>query len=327
MSEIDYGNKLSWAVGKKRVLCMGVSNIDCVSVVNNFPEENVHEKAISGSWHRGGSASNNCTVLRNLGVNVEFFGMLSSQPIFQLLIEDMTNRGIIVENCPMCDLDPPFANGIMAKSMNTRTLIICNRGFPYVSIEDFRKLNLNNYGWIHMRALFFDTNIEVLKDIAAFNATKEEADDKILVSVEFDHSLEILFPMLDYCDYAFFSKQLAMETGWTSMENACSQLDERLQMRWGLNLKRPYVIIMWGDQGSAFMDLNGKYTHSPPYKPKQIVDLLGTGDTFVGAFIYAKYIRDRSLKVSVDFANRIASYKITKNGYDHIANILLPPIL
>jgi len=78
----EYGNKLSWAVGKKTVLCVGTTTIDFVSTIRNFPLENRVERAIGGYWIRGGNASNNCTVLANLGVKVEFFGMLSSLSVF-----------------------------------------------------------------------------------------------------------------------------------------------------------------------------------------------------------------------------------------------------
>lgn len=320
-----HDKKLCWAVGKKRVLCVGSTNIDYVSTVKNFPKENQYEKAISGYWQRGGNASNNCTVLRNLGVNVEFFGMLSSLPLFQVLVKDMKARGIIVENCPTCKQPAPFASVILTKSLGTRNLVTCNTGFPFVSIEDFRKLDLRKYGWIHMRCLYFETTLAMLREITEFNATSGE--EKIIISLEIDSALDEMFPLLDYCDYAYFSKHLALDNGWTSMEDACMQLDERLGMRWGLNLNRPYVIVLWGDQGAGIMDLNGNYTHAPPYKPRRIVDALGAGETFVGAFIYAKYIRERSLPVAVDFGNRMASYKVTKNGYDHITKILLPPVV
>ncbi|XP_017081321.1 ketohexokinase isoform X2 [Drosophila eugracilis] len=250
--------------------------------------------------------------------------MLSSLRMYQVLIDDLKARGIIIENCPTCDQHAPFATVILTKSTKTRNIINCNNNFPYVSIEDFRKLDLSKYGWIHMRALYFDKMLTIVKEFAAYNATREE---KIILSIEFDANLEEMWPLIDYCDYAFFSKQLAQTNGWVSTEDACMQLDERLRMRWGLNLKRPYVIVLWGDQGSGFMDLHGKYTHVKPYKPKRIVDALGAGDTFVGSFIYAIYIRERSLPVAVDFGNRMASYKCTKNGYDHIAKILLPPKL
>ncbi|XP_037720767.1 ketohexokinase [Drosophila subpulchrella] len=320
----EYGNKLSWAVGKKTVLCVGTTTIDFVSTIRKFPVENRCERAIGGYWMRGGNASNNCTVLANLGVKVEFFGMLSSLSVFQVLVDDLKARGIIIENCPSCDQDAPFASVILTKSTKTRNIVFCNSNFPYVGIEHFRKLDLGQYGWIHMRALIFENTLAMVKELMAYNAARQE---KIVLSLEFDNNLGEMWPLMDYCDYAIFSKQLAQPNGWVSLEDACLQLDERLRMRWGLNLKRPYVVVLWGDEGAGFMDLDGNYTHVRPYRPKRIVDALGAGDTFVGAFIYALYIRERSLPVAVDFGNRMASYKCTKNGYDHIANILLPPIL
>ncbi|XP_016991647.1 ketohexokinase [Drosophila rhopaloa] len=320
----DSDKKLSWAVGKKTVMCVGATSIDFVSTTKTFPEPNKLEKAVGGYWIRGGNASNNCTVLSNLGVKVEFFGMLSSLCMFQVLVDDLKARGIIVENCPTCDQPAPFASVILTKSTKTRNIISCNSNFPHVDINDFRKLDLSKYGWIHMRALYFENTMAMIKELAAYNANRE---DKIVVSVEFDHNLDDMWPLMDYCDYAIFSKQLAHPNGWLSIEDACMQLDERLGMRFGLNLKRPCLIVLWGDQGAGFMDLAGHYTHSKPHKPRRIVDALGAGDTFVGAFIYALYIRERSLPVAVDFGNRMASYKCSKNGYDHIANILLPPVL
>ncbi|XP_017059446.1 ketohexokinase-like [Drosophila ficusphila] len=317
------GSKLSWAVGKKTVMCVGTTSMVFVATVENFPEA-THNEAAGGYWIRGGNASNNCTVLSNLGVKVEFFGMLSNLSMYQLLVDDLTARGIIVENCPTCSQSAPFSSVILSKSPRARSIVICNSNFPHVGIEDFRKLDLSKYGWIHMRALYFENTLAMLKELAAYNASKEE---KIIVSLEFDHNLEEMWPLTEYCDYAFFSKQLAQPNGWTSLEDACSQLDEKLRMRWGLNLKRPYVIVLWGDQGAGIMDLEGNFTHSKPYKPRRINSFLGAGDTFVGAVIYALYIRERSLPVAVDFGNRMASFKMTRSGFDHIANILLPPTL
>ncbi|XP_017059459.1 ketohexokinase [Drosophila ficusphila] len=317
------GNKLSWAVGKKTVMCVGTTTIDFISTINAFPV-GTHNVATAGYWMRGGNASTNCTVLSNLGVEVEFFGMLSNLSMYQLLVNDLKARDIIVENCPTCAQDAPFSSVILSKSPRARTTIVCNSNFPHVGVDDFRKLDLSKYGWIHMRALNFENTLGMIKELAAYNASKEE---KIVVSLEFDHNLEEMWPLTEYCDYAFFSKQLAQPNGWTSLEDACSQLDEKLRMRWGLNLKRPYVIVLWGDQGAGIMDLKGNYTHSSPHKPRRIKDTLGVGDTFVGAVIYALYIRERSLPVAVDFGNRMASYKMTRNGYDHIANILLCPVL
>lgn len=48
-----------------------------------------------------------------------------------------------------------------------------------------------------------------------------------------------------------------------------------------------------------------------------MVDTLGAGDTFAGAAIYA-LSRGNDIKISIEFASRVAGYKIGAHGYDNI---------
>ncbi|XP_002061755.2 ketohexokinase [Drosophila willistoni] len=146
--------------------------------------------------------------------------------------------------------------------------------------------------------------------------------------MDFDRALEEMWPLVDYCDYVFFSKQLADQHGWLTPKDACAIMDEKMRMRWGLNLKRPYIIFMWRKEGVACVDPHGNYTLVPAYtiKPSKMVDPLGAGDTLTASFIYARYIRERDVSISLDFGNRMASHKCTKYGYDHIADILVSPV-
>ncbi|XP_022220389.2 LOW QUALITY PROTEIN: ketohexokinase [Drosophila obscura] len=324
------GSKLSWAAGKKTVLCTGTAAMDYMSVVRQFPAQeealqvDLHAQCSRGYWQRCGNASNNCTVLRQLGVKCEFLGMLSSLKMFRILADDMRARGIIIDNCPTCDQEPPFSSVILAKSTKTRNIISCSRAFPYVSIEDFRKLALSTYGWMHMRSICFETTLAMMQHVAAFNVGRS---DKIVVSMEFSKQLEEMWPLVDYCDYVICSRKLAREQGWPTPEIACTRIDEKLRTRWGLNLKRPIVVFQWAELGAAILEESGKFSLAPAYKPRKMVDTLGAGDTFTAAFIYAVYIRERSVPVAVDFANRMASHKCTKRGFEHIADILIAPVI
>ncbi|XP_002024020.2 ketohexokinase isoform X2 [Drosophila persimilis] len=322
------GSIQSWAAGKKTVLCTGTTAMDYMSVVRRFPAAGADPCAqcLRGYWQRCGSASNNCTVLRRLGVQCEFFGMLSSLQMFRMLADDMRARGIVVENCPTCEQAPPFASVVLAKSPRTRNVISCrSAAFPHVSIEDFRRLDLSRYGWMHMPSMSFETTLAMVEDVAAFNAASHA--DKITVSLELSKDLHEMWPLVDYCDYVIFSKRLAREQGWPTPEIACSRIDERLRSRWGFNLKRPTVVFRWGDLGAGVLDESGAITLAPAFKPRKMVDSLGAGDTFTAAFIYAVYVRERSVPVAVEFANRLASHKCTKRGFDHVADILVAPVL
>ncbi|ALC43701.1 CG7551 [Drosophila busckii] len=318
------GDKLSWAVGKKRVLCVGNCVIDCISMIDEFPKPDRPERTIRGYWQRGGNASNTCTVLSNLGIRTEFFGMLSSAPMFRMILDDMRHRGIKMDNCPRTNADPPFSSVILTRATRSCNIVNCSEAFPYVNSEQFAKLNLSDYGWIHFRGKEFKQTLEMMQAVESFNATSRE---KIIVSMDLDSSLNEMWQLVSLCDYVFFSKRLALERDWLNPKDACLNIDEKLRMRFGLNLKRPLVVFLWGKQGAAIMDQSGKYTRMPAYRPKPLRDALGAGDTFVAAFIYAVYARGRSTEIAVDFGNRMASHKCTKHGYDHIADILVAPVL
>jgi len=71
------------------------------------------------------------------------------------------------------------------------------------------------------------------------------------------------------------------------------------------------------------MDANGNYYEMSSYKQDKVVDTLGAGDSFMAGFIYATLKARRSLAEAVDFANRVASHKITGFGYEHISQLSL----
>ncbi|KAL7734925.1 hypothetical protein ACLKA6_011195 [Drosophila palustris] len=317
-------NRLSWAAGKKKVLCVGNAVIDCISIVRRFPRGMRTERSIKGYFQRGGHAANTATVLRNLGMSVELFCLLSNNPMFRILLDDMRLRGIEIDNCPRCENPPPFSSVILSKASKTCTITNCSSLFPYVTLEDFQKLDLGKYGWIHFKGSQSKVTAEMMKLVAAYN---EEHEEKILISMDVNAELKDIFPLTSYCDYVFFSKQLGFEHGWNQPRDACKTIDKMLRQRCGINLKRPFVVFLWGSRGAGLLDHNSSYSRSHAVKQRRIVDSLGAGEAFVGSFIYAVYVRQRTNSAAADFANRMASHKCRRAGFDHMADILVAPVL
>lgn len=103
-----------------------------------------------GRWQRGGNASNNCTVFRQLGDKCEFIGTISKSKMFQFVIEDCKNRGIRISNCVYHEnSEPPLSSVILNEVTGSRTIIHSNPDLPLLTFDDFRKINLNEYKWIH----------------------------------------------------------------------------------------------------------------------------------------------------------------------------------
>lgn len=79
----------------------------------------------------------------------EFFGPLTDSKMFQFVLDDMTNRQINYDHCVYRNCEAPISSILLNESTGSRTIIHSNPGMPYVTYDDFKSLNLNDYGWIH----------------------------------------------------------------------------------------------------------------------------------------------------------------------------------
>lgn len=112
-------------------------------------------RCIDYRWQRGGNASNNCTVLSKLGSNSEFFGTLSADHHLIFLQDDMRKYSIDFSHCPLIQgIGCPMSTVILSLAGGTRTILHYNPSLPELVVEDFEKLNLDDYSWIHFEVNF-----------------------------------------------------------------------------------------------------------------------------------------------------------------------------
>lgn len=87
------------------------------------------------------------------------------------------------------------------------------------------------------------------------------------------------------------------------------------------------IICPWGVDGAIALDAkSGVYYSANAYPPKQVVDSLGAGDTFVAATIH-HMCAGHSLGESIDFGCRIAGAKVGLIGYDGIGALMKATIM
>lgn len=304
---------------QRRILCVGMCVLDVIHVVEQYPAEDTDKRCLAGYWQRGGNASNNCTVLRQLGApQVEFLGMLSASPAFGFLYEDCRKRNIIIENCPNTDMDPPFSSVILNKATGTRTIIHSNPGFPPLQYEQLTPLDLNNYGWVHFEGRNNESVLKLIQNIRNYNIELRNPKDRIRISVDLEKMKDEILELGEVADFVFLGKDLAIHLGWREPAAAVMGLYDRIKPQKQLGYSKPAIICPWGAEGAACVDALGNYVFIPSKPVSEIVDSLGAGDTFCAAVIYALQVLQKGLPEAVLFGHDVAGYKLRYRGYDDI---------
>lgn len=305
------------------ILCVGMCVLDIIHVCAEYPQEDTDKRCLDGYWQRGGNASNNCSVLSKLGAKCEFLGMTSSAVAFQFLYEDCKQRNIELKNCPKSEMNPPFSSVILVKNQGTRTIVHANTGFPILKFEDFQKINLHNYTWMHFEGRNVEETKQMIDMIRKYNGKHKE--NNIKISVELEKLNKDLYILAMRANVVFVGKDIAQHMGWTSAKEAVYSSQSIISDLKAKEMGEPWpsqkIICPWGSECSDALDgFSNDYFSLQAVSVENIVDSLGAGDTFVAAVIYALNNLKKNFKEAVDYGNHMAAFKIQHRGYECVQN-------
>jgi len=294
---------------KKTVLCVGMCVLDIVHVCSTFPVEDSDKRSKHGRWQRGGNASNNCTVLRQLGVQCEFLGSLTNLKMFEFVLADITSRKINYKHCPYHNAEAPLSSIILNESTGSRTIVHSNPNMPSLTYDDFKKVNLNDYGWINFEARNPEETSKMMEMVVAHN--KElDVPERIMISLDIEKIQLDNLKLVNFADVVILGKDLAVHLGYENKTMAVYNFRK-------LTRSGNIIICPWGTDGVAALDANDTLFTADAYPADVVVDSLGAGDTFAAAIIFALY-QNYSLNFAIQFASRLAGVKVTFFGYDKI---------
>lgn len=186
-----------------------------------------------------------------------------------------------------------------------------NRNLPDVTVEDFQKVDLSQYKWIHWEGRNADEQVKMIQRVEDHN-NKCPPDQRIKISVEIEKEREELFLLFQRGDLVFVSKDVAKYLGFHSATEAVLGLYPRVQ-------QGAYLVCAWADQGATALGPDGQVIHSPAFPPDAIVDTLGAGDTFNASVMFA-LSKGQSMQEALTFGCRIAGKKCGIQGYDGIVS-------
>nr|XP_057911060.1 ketohexokinase isoform X3 [Doryrhamphus excisus] len=297
----------------KKILCVGLVCLDIISVVHKYPEEDTDSRCVSQRWQRGGNASNSCTVLSLLGSPCAFMGSLCAGPVASFIVEDFQKLNVdmsLVSEHAQCIT--PTSLVISSRSTGSRTILHLNRNVPDVTAEDFSKVDLRHFKWIHWEGRNADEQVKMIERVARYNATLPP-QQRITVSVEIEKPREPLYQLFAYGDVVFVSKDVARHFGFQTPSSALEGLRCRVKAS-------AVVICAWAEKGADALAPDGSLVHSDAFPPEQLVDTLGAGDTFNAAVIH-KLSNGARLQDALTFGCVVAGSKCGFHGYDAIADM------
>lgn len=296
---------------QKKILCVGLVCLDIINVVDKFPEEDTDTRCLSQRWQRGGNASNSCTVLALLGAPCAFMGSLAAGPEANFIMADFTQRGVDVSAVAwQVKGQTPCACCVVCPPTGSRTVILSDTNLPDVTAEDFSKVDLQQFKWIHWEGRNADEQVKMIQRVAEYNSSLPEKQ-KITISVEIEKTREPLYQLFPHGDVVFVSKDVARHFGFTTAEAALRGLYSRVK-------EGAVLICAWAEKGAGALGPDGVLVHADAFPPESLVDTLGAGDTFNSAVIYT-LSNGGSLKDAVTFGCRVAGAKCGFHGYDAIA--------
>lgn len=281
-----------------RILTVGIATLDLVFRVAHYPAEDEEMRAESLRLARGGNAANTAVVLARLGHAVGFAGVLAEAPETAWIVDDFQRHGVDLAACVRRPGRPPTSS-ILVTPSGSRT-IVHYRDLPEFDAADFARIELGGFDWIH----FEGRNVPALPAMIA-RARREAPTARI--SLEAEKPRPGIGDVLNLADVLLTGRALASAWGET----------DPARFLGGLRARAPHPVIFsgWGADGGYALEPRGALHHAPAFRPPQVVDTVGAGDTFNAGVIHALAC-GMSAAEALATATRLAGEKCGREGFN-----------
>ncbi|XP_072237432.1 ketohexokinase isoform X2 [Leuresthes tenuis] len=206
----------------------------------------------------------------------------------------------------------PCACCVVCPSSGSRTVFLYDTDLPDVTVENFSRVNLHQFKWIHWEGRNVDEQVKMIQQVQMYNS-KLPQQQRITVSVEIEKTRQPLYQLFPYGDVVFVSKDVSRYFGFQSAEEALKGLYNRVK-------KGAILICAWAEKGADALGPDGLLIHSDAFPPESLVDTLGAGDTFNASVIYT-LSNGGSLQDALTFGCQVAGAKCGFHGYDGISRV------
>ncbi|XP_058143733.1 ketohexokinase isoform X1 [Dasypus novemcinctus] len=229
---------------------------------------------------------------------------------YSFLVADFGRRGVDVSQVAWQSTgETPCSCCIVNSANGSRTILLFDTNLPDVSAEDFEKVDLSRFKWIHIEGRNASEQVKMLQRIEEHNS-RQPLGQRIQMSVEVEKPREELFQLFGYGDVVFVSKDVARHLGFQAAADALRGLYGRVR-------KGAWLVCAWAEEGADALGPDGRLLHSDAFPPPRLVDTLGAGDTFNAAVIFS-LSQGQKMQEALRFGCQVAGRKCGLQGFDGI---------
>lgn len=280
-----------------RILCVGIATLDLVFTVDHYPREDEEMRAQRLRVTRGGNAANTAVVLSGLGHRTAFAGVLAEAEETAILVRDFQRHGVDIGPCVRRPGKPPTSSILLAPS-GSRT-IVHYRDLPELTCDDFARIDLNAFDWVHFEGRQPDALACMLDHV-------RRNHPRLPISLEAEKPRPGLEALLGRADVLLTGRAFARALGHDEPTAFLQALRSRAP--------RPVIFAGWGEAGAWALQGPDTFFHTPAFPPPRVVDTVGAGDTFNAAVIHG-VLHGWPVDVTLREAARLAGRKCGQEGF------------
>ena len=277
-----------------RVMCVGIATLDIVNRVARYPAEDSEIRALSQSMRLGGNAANTAVVLAQTGVEAFWVGNLAQQSAF--VEQAFAAHGVDVSLAARVPYQSMPTSYITLSDANGSRSIVHFRDLPEYRAEDFLRLDLRGFDWVHFEGRAVDQLLPMLRRAREMSG--------LPVSLEVEKARPGIEQLLEHVDLLLFSQDYARARGFADAETLLRSLPQGM-----------IASCTWGARGAWAIDHDARLLHVEPPPLDAVVDTIGAGDVF-NAVMIREISGGRRLAEALANAVALASSQCTREGLE-----------
>ena len=275
---------------------LGIDLMPCVDLnvnVDSLPKPNEGSKMNKMTWQGGGKVSTGMVAAARLGAKCALAGTVGDDIFGRFCVKDFERHGIDISNLHIHKGKTSVS--VVMSDLETRGRSIMNMPttVPRIRFEEIDPSIIQSAKYL----FFARVNETIVKAVDA----ARNAGVKVFIDADsYSDDIQSLIPKIDYFIGSEFYYRHLFEND--NFKRNCRELAE---------MGPQVVVFTLGNKGCVGLGPDGFF--SVPTYPVTVVDTVGAGDVFHGAFLAALVAGWRP-RDAADFANAVSSIKCTRIG-------------